>query len=219
MFSRVERDDRMVNPCAYMPRPRAELPQPRFLTRASVEAMFRFLQNQPSVSSFHRLRDTAYAAVLLYAGLRRQEALDLYVADVNLDRGTLTVRRGKGRNGGRGRTAYLSSQGRSLLSEYLDARERRKHTHAYFFVSTHEDARMPLIAVRRMFERISRHQGETVTPHMLRHTCATLLREEGTDTRLLMSLMGHRSIAMVTRYAHVFDGEELAAAERVRLRL
>ena len=47
--------------------------------------------------------------------------------------------------------------------------------------------------------------GRRVTPHMLRHTAATLLIETGVDIRFVQRLLGHSSIAMTEIYTHVSD--------------
>jgi len=217
MFARITRESGTTNPLLEVPRPRAQLPQPRFLTRASVEKMFLLLRHGTQCSDLQRSRDVAVVAVLLFAGLRRQEALNLLMGDVNLDRGTLLIRNGKGRYGGRDRTAYLGAQGRELLAAYLHDRQKAHRSHPEVFTSLRGDQPMPLVALRRLFRRISTGIGECVTPHMLRHTCATLLRERGVDTRLLMDVLGHRSTAMSARYSHIYDGEPLAAVEKLQL--
>jgi site-specific recombinase XerD len=56
-----------------------------------------------------------------------------------------------------------------------------------------------VIAALRREARIERH----VTPHMLRHTVATLLLRNGADIRIVQEFLGHASIATTQRYTHV----------------
>lgn len=62
-------------------------------------------------------------------------------------------------------------------------------------------------SVRRELRRFARAAGvdKHVTPHMLRHTCATLLLKDGVDLRFLQRLLGHENIATTAIYAHVGD--------------
>ena len=78
---------------------------------------------------------------------------------------------------------------------------------------------MGLTALRRLFERISAGVGARVAPHMLRHTYATLRRRAGVPDRVSMDLLGHRSLTMLQRYSHVYDGEHVVEAARVTVNL
>jgi len=52
---------------------------------------------------------------------------------------------------------------------------------------------------------------------MLRHTYATLLRQSGVADRVSMDLMGHQSLAMLTRYSHVFEPEYELESRKLHL--
>lgn len=87
---------------------------PRFLPDIAVDALLR----APSQIKDRRLRrrDEALLALLVYGGLRSQEACDLQVRDVDLDSSTLTVRRGKGK---KARRVPLHSEAQRVLRQYL----------------------------------------------------------------------------------------------------
>ncbi|MEA2766335.1 MAG: Phage integrase family, partial [Gemmatimonadaceae bacterium] len=132
---------------------------------------------------------------------------------------TLTVRDAKGRNGGRTRTSYMTPQLRNIIAAYLDIRmaTEPERTHPELLTSIVGDLPMRLTALCRLFKYVRKGTGIAVTPHMLRHTYAMLLRQAGIPDRVSMDLMGHRSLAMLQRYSHVFDGEHQREAAKVLL--
>src|SRR5208337_4251537 len=87
-------------------------------------------------------------------------------------------------------------------------RHRRKsHPGASpLFVNRYGDPMRPQ-SVRSKLRRLAKEAGlqRRVTPHMLRHTAATLLIETGVDIRFVQRLLGHSSIATTEIYTHVSD--------------
>ena len=71
--------------------------------------------------------------------------------------------------------------------------------------------------VDRIVERTRQKLGFRFTPHLLRHTYATLLRQSDVPDRVAMDLLGHTSLAMLQRYSHVFDGEHQREAAKLHL--
>lgn len=96
----------------------ANIPQdrlaPRFLPDKAVDALLRTTRTIKDDRLRHR--DEALLALLVYTGLRSQEACDLQLRDIDLAGGTITVRRGKGK---KARRIPLHSEAQSTLNQYL----------------------------------------------------------------------------------------------------
>lgn len=142
----------------------------------------------------------AVAMVMYGAGLRVAEAVALQVADVDGSRGVLRVRHGKG---DKAREAKLSS------SLYLWLRDYWARTHPplpYLFANA--AGQVPkTCTIRVAIGKAAKDAGlkKKVTPHMLRHSFATHLLEQGTDVRVVGALLGHASLKSTARYARVTE--------------
>jgi len=207
VLTRVARTDGVVDPTAHVATPRPGRPMPRFLTRTALEEVFHFLRNFEWASDFERARNVALVAVMALAGLRLGEVLRLDMADVNLAEERIRILRGKGRYGGKDRTVYLAPALQSALAAYLVERRKRHAATARVFLSTQQDEGIGDVTLRRLFKIVKAKTGIKVAPHMLRHTCATLMRQSGITDRLAMEQLGHSSLAILQRYSHVENGE------------
>jgi site-specific recombinase XerD len=133
--------------------------------------------------------------------MRVGEASSLDVEDFLTEEGVFRVQ-GKG---GRDRLAFVvDKESIHIQREYLKARARIKIEHSALFLnfsagrlSTQGIAK--LIAQVRRQAKIERH----ITPHMLRHTVATLLLRNGADIRVVQEFLGHTSIVTTQRYTHI----------------
>lgn len=213
----IQRRDGTIDPFAYAPTPGVGHLLPRCLPRASAERLLAFAQHYPWKSALERTRSLAVVGLMLLAGLRRGEVLRLGFADLDLEAGTIRIIKAKGVHGGKDRTAYVPEQLREILAAYIAERHTAKRTHPELITSLRENAGISATVLRDLFRTLSRESGIHVSPHMLRHTYATLLRQAGAPDRLLMELLGHTSVGMTYRYAHVFSHEVQAEAQRLKL--
>jgi site-specific recombinase XerD len=220
-LKRIERDEGMMNPFSLLVAPKPGAALPRSLTRTEATRLLSYVSTCRWKNSLERSRNVCLIALLLLAGLRRGEALRLKLTDCNLERRTLTIRDAKGRNGGRTRTAYLPAQLATFIIDYIEERSRATppYTHPQLLTAMRVDRPLCVSTVRKMFKRMRRDLGFNVTPHMLRHTYALLLRQSGVPDRVSMDFLGHRSLAMLQRYSHVFNAEYQGEAEKVILDL
>jgi len=219
LLGRVARDGGMLNPLLLVPAPKENLPHPQYLTRERAEDLFRYVANRQGVSALERSRDLCLVGLMVMAGLRRQETLNLLIGDVDDGAGTIRIRAGKGRHGGRDRTAYMTPQLQALVRSYLAQRRLHRRAHPEFLTAIRRDRPMGLTALRRVFLGATRYLGVRLTPHQLRHSYATFLRQAGVPDRVAMELLGHKSPAMLYRYSHVLDDEPAREATRLTLHL
>jgi len=214
---RLERARGLVNPFGILEPPKAGRAQPRVLTKGQTERLLGAIAQYQWSSEFLRARNLFVAAAMLLAGLRRGEVLRLQATDVDAREGWLHVREGKGRYGGKSRTAYMGPQLCMIAARYLDERRAVGRTTPSLVTLATRDAAMTPTAVKRLFVRLSTLVGFHVSPHMCRHTYATLLRMSGVADRVSMELMGHESLSMLKRYSHVFETEFHTEAQKLRL--
>lgn len=154
-----------------------------------------------SSAGYRALRDLALVDLLFATGMRVGEASALDLRDFFARDAAFRVQ-GKG---GRDRLAFaVDEETVRIQRAHLEARSRIKTESPSLFVNA-SGGRLStqgitnVIARLRRQARIKRH----VTPHMLRHTVATLLLRNGADIRVVQEFLGHASIATTQRYTHV----------------
>lgn len=150
------------------------------------------------------VRDLAILETLFATGARVAEVCTLTRDDVDLVRGSIRIR-GKG---GRERIVQLCHpQTLATLTEY---HEQPRSSECVWFFSNGRGLRLTEQSVRTMMRRRAQAAGLGlhVTPHMVRHSVATLLHEEGVDIRYIQTLLGHRSIATTQIYTEVSEASQ-----------
>lgn len=164
------------------------------------------LLSAPDTSTPQGLRDRAILELLFSTGLRVSELCSLSTDDVDLSRDEFSVR-GKG---DKVRVVFLSDAARDAIKTYL--KSRKDMDDAMFVqygknVKNSKELRLTTRAVQRLIKHYAAKAGITrkVTPHVIRHSFATDLLQNGADLRSVQSLLGHANIATTQIYTHVTD--------------
>ncbi len=147
------------------------------------------------------LRNCAIVRLLCATGIRVGELAALNSDDV-LDHGTTLRVLGKGR---RERLGFLGVPADvSCLDRYVVVRPELNPASNALFLNN-RGHRLTTEGVRRAIHMLAQRAGVTsqITPHMLRHTAATRLLQQGVDLRIVQSFLGHMSIRSTERYTHV----------------
>jgi integrase/recombinase XerD len=176
---------------------------PRALSRAEVSSLLgRSTPRQPPV--WRRDGDLAVAMLLMVStGIRVGELCKLKLDDLAPGGASIRIH-GKG---SRDRIAYITDLAlQSSLQRLADQRRQKEQEHQSLFLNRNGMPMKPQ-SIRCRLRRHAREAGlvRRITPHMLRHTAATLLIETGVDIRFVQRLLGHSSIATTEIYTHVSD--------------
>lgn len=210
-FTHMEFNDLVaINPLRKM---RISIKEPRSLPRVislqDVRRLFRHMYGKArsGMTSERRqdeaIRDAAVMEVLFATGMRVAELAGLTVNDVDLQRGSVRIM-GKGN---RERIVPLCNQQACDALQAYSARSARSESECKRFFVNRLGRPYSEQSVRFMIRKRVREAGIWchVTPHMFRHTVATLLLGNGMDIRQIQHLLGHTSIATTQIYAHVDD--------------
>ena len=136
--------------------------------------------------------------MLIYsAGLRRSELLNLTVSDIDSERMVINIIGAKGK---KDRISLLSDNLLQLLRNYYIKYKPKK-----FLFEGQSGGPYSATSVAKILKNAASKAGirKAVTPHMLRHSFATHLLEQGTDLRYIQELLGHKNSKTTEIYTHV----------------
>jgi len=199
-FRFLVREEKLAeDPMENVRSPRPFKPLPRFLNRAQVEALLQ----APDLTTPLGLRDKAILETMYASGLRASEVTHLKTENIDPDIGLLRIF-------GKGRKERLVPIGSSALAAILKYEQqgrpkllKKKNTRELFL--NHAGAGLSRMGLWLIVRRHALAAGVAgiLTPHVLRHSFATHLLENGADLRALQAMLGHADISTTEIYTHV----------------
>jgi integrase/recombinase XerD len=141
---------------------------------------------------------------LYSTGMRRSELARLDMGDLNQEKHTLYVRKGKGR---KDRVVPVGERALQWLARYLDDVRPRLElavSERALFLTSYGEAFNPDVISRMVTKFIKKAEiGRTGSCHLIRHTCATHMLEGGADIRFIQQLLGHEKLETTAIYTEV----------------
>ena len=186
---------------------------PTVLTLHEVQILFSVIyykisqfEDTKSYSYKASIRDITVLEFLFATGLRVSELCNLKRSEIDLANGYIKVS-GKG---SRERIIFIENdEVKRIINRYKSLFETEIMNSEYFFINR-VGARLSEQSVRFMIKKYANAVGieKHVTPHVFRHSFATLLLEEGVDIKYIQNFLGHSSIVTTQIYTHVNKEKE-----------
>lgn len=180
---------------------------PRTIPAATIEQILKLAYNNTKketntpYSKKIAIRNVAVLELLFSTGIRVSELCSIQISDMNLDNGQLRIT-GKG---ARERIIQVTNQEViSTLKNYIELFKNNPQDHKHFFTNK-LNQRLSEQSVREIIKsfEIQLNLKQHITPHMFRHSFATLLLEEDVDIRYIQQILGHSTIVTTQIYTHV----------------
>ena len=170
-------------------RPRTIHNLPKVLSKQEVKAIFTNTAN---------VKHQCILMLLYSAGLRRSELINLKISDILSDREQIRIENAKGN---KDRFSLLSKNLLQLLRTYYVEYKPQY----WLFEGLSKGKQYSATSIAKVLKRACTKAGiaKRVTPHMLRHSFATHLLEQGTDLRYIQTLLGHNSSKTTEIYTFV----------------
>ncbi|MEG6616390.1 tyrosine-type recombinase/integrase [Peptococcaceae bacterium 1198_IL3148] len=183
-----------TNPMARVDLPKVHKKIPKFLTQEELDLLLYVADNDTSI---FQKRNSALLRVLAFMGLRRSELIKLNWSDVDFKNASITIYNGKG---SKDRVVPMNEDVQEHLWVYLQS--RLPLTNQAVFTNRIGN-RVNADTLRRVLNNHTTKAAiKKITPHWLRHTCATLLIKNKVDIVTMKEVLGHSDINSTLIYTH-----------------
>jgi integrase/recombinase XerC len=189
------------NPFSYVHMKKKQLRLPRFFYEKEMEALFEAAQGHKPLE----IRNRALLEILYGTGIRVSECANLTLEQIDFNARVLFIH-GKGN---KDRYVPFGSFAEDALKDYMEKgravlMDKYQKSHPYIFVNHHGD-QLTTTGIEYILNQLIKKSSlsSDIHPHMLRHTFATHLLNNGADMRTVQELLGHSDLSTTQIYAHV----------------
>ncbi|PKR87049.1 tyrosine recombinase XerC [Heyndrickxia camelliae] len=188
------------NPFALLIQPKKELRIPKFFYQEEMEKLFEACEGQSPLDK----RNKALLEILYSTGIRVSECASIQLKDIDFDYDAILVN-GKG---SKQRIVLFGSFASNALQDYINTARnqlmKNAISHDQLFVN-YKGSPLTVRGIRHILNNLIDKAALTgkMHPHMLRHTFATHLLDNGADIRTVQELLGHEYLSSTQVYTHV----------------
>ena len=185
------------NPFNYVTLPKIEKKLPQYLNYNELLDIFRSIE----ISDIYSLRDRLIMELLYTTGVRVSELVNIKLCDISLPDRYINIM-GKGR---KMRIVYFDSVCLKYLDLYLQRFSEINKKNSPYLILNHLGDQITTRGVALIIDKLVKKTSiiKNISPHILRHTFATHLLNNGCDLLTVQELLGHSSISTTGIYTHV----------------
>ena len=169
------------------------------------EEAVKILLNQPSNYTFGGIRDRAMLELMYSTGIRRREMVTLLITDIDLKKGLLKVRQGKG---GCERIVPVGKSACLAIERYLTVSRPKyvKQAEQEHLFITDRGKQLKYQTVNEIFRKYKKNSKliEKISPHSLRHACALHMLRGGAPIIMVQKMLGHKRISSTQIYTRLY---------------
>lgn len=184
------------NPMNLVSNPKIDKNLPKYLYYEELEKILSI----PDRNTVFGMRDLAILELLYSTGVRVSELVNIKISDIDFEEYTIKIL-GKGN---KERIVLYGDVLSKYLSDYLIKRNSVANAHEYLFINKFGD-KLTDRGVRLIIDNVLKKGmiSYHISPHILRHTFATHMLDNGADLKCVQELLGHKSLASTQVYTHV----------------
>ena len=216
MFNYLEFEDKVqVNPFRKMKiKIRESKTLPKVMDIREVSRIFKSayaanakVKNVNSYSYMEALRNIVVVELLFTTGARVSEISNLKTENIDLTTGSVSI---KGKGNKERFIQICNAETLKILKEYYNLFIKKIESAGGFFLINRLGNKLSDQSIRQIVKNLSNKAGiqKHITPHVFRHSFATLLLEKDVDIKYIQSLLGHSSIMTTQIYTHVNSAKQ-----------
>ena len=185
------------NPFIYVKLPKKEQKLPRYLTIEELLEIFNSLE----IKTNYDLRDRLILELMYATGVRVSELVNIKVLDIDFTNNSIKVL-GKG---SKERIVYYNEVAKTYLEKYLRIYPSLNKKNLSFLFLNYKGDKLTTAGISYIINQVIKKISfdKHITPHMLRHSFATHLLNNGCSLATVQELLGHSSIGTTGIYTHI----------------